>query len=674
MSRRLIRSPLFSCIGLEGMWSSCGMHSIMATVTRMFYFATLFISASLACEIDFHTEAASLVLLEGKNGSILCDATSCDNDAPGGDLHQLSVVWRNQAGSEVANVSGRLLSVPYGSGLMNRLMVIDATIDLRGRYRCSVMRNGVILQEKSIPIYIMARFETARPTTRRIKARGDILPERKISFNYGPIRSDNARMNDGSGTDEAHLSTFETSEPDKYVVDNGNKLQPESKLISLFKMNDQVADNSDQAKKVADTDRSNPRESGNSFLSLMSIGLVRNSEDKAEIGSKIQQHSVLESSMPVTDEAVSVADVGERNSRSGEMSPAYARHKRQASLGSSTTENMTMDSPTTKGMMMESSTTKDMMMGSSTAKNMMMGSSESILKDEANYTTKPTTRHMESSDGDDGPRETRTLGIVLISENSTYDIATEPTVTTSVTTKPLPSTSSSSSSPTTKTTDKGKDGQPDATPEPKPGSSGCVTDSNGNHPDWPNKEESFFGRHGAAAFAITLGVAILLLYALIMILVMPKILARCRKSSKLNGGTEKAAMYRKKASGIEDEAPMTLLSESTQNHDVVLAQENRQSGPADNKSYEDDDGEEPSDAMQPAVSTFLLRRSSQMKADESKPARKDSVPDKSTKPAVKDSEEITLKPGEIKLEVEERPAADPSRPNPSADQSELAKE
>ena len=66
----------------------------------------------------------------------------------------------------------------------------------------------------------------------------------------------------------------------------------------------------------------------------------------------------------------------------------------------------------------------------------------------------------------------------------------------------------------------------------------CVTMDPGKTPVWPEHEDSFFGRHGVAAFAITLAVAILLLYALLLVIFLPKIMACCRGESAELTGTE----------------------------------------------------------------------------------------------------------------------------------------
>ena len=80
------------------------------------------------------------------------------------------------------------------------------------------------------------------------------------------------------------------------------------------------------------------------------------------------------------------------------------------------------------------------------------------------------------------------------------------------------------------------------------------TDNERNRPTSPtDSEESAFGKHGVLAFSLTLGVAFLLLYALILVLILP----RCRQTKKKKRDITKDKSDDAKTNNLE---PLTMTS------------------------------------------------------------------------------------------------------------------
>ncbi|BFZ23523.1 hypothetical protein BsWGS_26562 [Bradybaena similaris] len=102
-----------------------------------------------SCELNFHLESSSVMLLPGDNTSVLCDASCFGREA---GVH---VIWRDAFGRQVGLQPSRVFSVRYNYGLMNRIMMIGASQETVGVYVCTLMRTGEVVQQKPMTFVLL---------------------------------------------------------------------------------------------------------------------------------------------------------------------------------------------------------------------------------------------------------------------------------------------------------------------------------------------------------------------------------------------------------------------------------------------------------------------------------------------------------------------------------------
>ena len=218
----------------------------------------------------------------------------------------------------------------------------------------------------------------------------------------------------------------------------------------------------------------------------------------------------------------------------------YFRRKRQSENEPDTTTNALAEigdgeNETTEPLMSSNTMTTEDASPWMTVGGTEVGNQSTILStlredvDPKNTNTAQEVEMENVTDTNGATRDFRILTVILINATDT-DTGTDSysTATTPATTVPQTTVDGQGG---------GDTGQSTAGPNPDCGE-GCGSKG---RPEWP-EEESFFGRHGAAAFAITLAVAILLLYALLMVIFMPRFLACRSKSVSLNGGGDKVKL------------------------------------------------------------------------------------------------------------------------------------
>ncbi|BFZ23524.1 hypothetical protein BsWGS_26563 [Bradybaena similaris] len=216
-------------------------------------------------------------------------------------------------------------------------------------------------------------------------------------------------------------------------------------------------------------------------------------------------------------------------------------------------------------------------------------------------TTKPSTKSGETTSGQPQPQPSDTPSIDSSSPTSDPDgasgdgeMSTQPTENThttisSVTTHAMTSSVTTHTMTSSVTPD---DGYEDSTP--------C------------QGVPSNFGRYGVLAFSVTLAVAFLLLYAILMIIFMPKIMARRKEKSNIEAGA-----YRKTGPDTSDTAPLTVLDGMEAEDDDADKQDTNVDYTTVQKDRVGDvEKEEASTEATAAVSSFLLRQNSEKSTKE----------------------------------------------------------
>ncbi|XP_005103008.2 myb-like protein J [Aplysia californica] len=152
------------------------------------FFLTVRTPCVQSCDIHFDLEGPSLLLLAGDNASLLCDATCF------GDAENTDVIWRNDNGQIIGSTPNSLFTVSYYRGLRNRLLILRASSDVTGTYICSVMRRGSVISQrwKSIIVYGGEDSDNSEDNsllTNTGPRRGDLRPHPEFWFRYRPVRS-----------------------------------------------------------------------------------------------------------------------------------------------------------------------------------------------------------------------------------------------------------------------------------------------------------------------------------------------------------------------------------------------------------------------------------------------------------------------------------------------------
>ncbi|RUS83746.1 hypothetical protein EGW08_008497 [Elysia chlorotica] len=639
------------------------MRSAMESAARYIFFLYLgvcLLDCSQTCEISFLTEAASLMVLAGRNASLLCDATSClseqtEGDVFYGNVDRLRVVWKDPSGREVSRLPSRVFSVQYYSAPMNRLMLVNAGHDIEGQYRCSVMRNGVVIQEQAIPLIVFDPFGssiTSSTTTRRPaprgRRRGDQIIEgedddrRRVPFVLviRPVRS---AQQHGSGQSQA-----ENLDQGAGLVVKHWENSPGTTGRSVAGQRVPISDTpitfTEIPPGVEPDDRSRTT---SPLLNILFQGEYSRLHRKPAITLNEVPRYLLSS-----HELENVSDSAGLKSIFGlNQMAANLRYRREA-------KNPTSPALDTQTSPWENTTpvwfgtnTETSAYSQQTTQHITQNTTEQTMTQTTNsefVTEYDITADTDSKNETESTDLTQTVTLFVYIPSVVSSNTTEPDEADSTTaTSPTSEASTSTQSELQSTSDKGSGGGA--------GSGDCATmDPAMARPQWPSRQESFFGRHGAVAFAVTLAVAILLLYALVMIIFMPRMLAACRsKSTTLNGAEDRKAIYRKRNTGIEEAAPMTFLTDGNpHSSEIVPDEDTALSSQSENKSFEaDKDGDY---GQKPAVSTFLLRQGSQME-NNNKTERTPSIQVKEDAGQKNDSRrqsgEGIFKPEEISLDL-----------------------
>ncbi|PVD35502.1 hypothetical protein C0Q70_02465 [Pomacea canaliculata] len=171
---------------------------------------------------------------------------------------------------------------------------------------------------------------------------------------------------------------------------------------------------------------------------------------------------------------------------------------------------------------------------------------------------------------------------------------------------------------------------------PASDSAGGMTDkSSGKYnPSTKDCQQTTFGSHGLLAFAITLAIAVLLLYALLLVILVPRCCGKRRKQATLTGDAmaspaeENVALMEKKhkkvepmtsATGLNGEFITAVDLDADQNDDGQKAKDDgaeKKDDKEGDKEKKDDKEESTEKSPESFVSTFLLGRLSSSKPEE----------------------------------------------------------
>lgn len=525
-------------------------------------------STSQACDIDFHMESASLMLMEGDNTSALCDATCFQGQG------SIQVTWMDARARQISSFPGRVFSVRYNRGLMNRLMVIRARADTAGHYVCSVTRGGQLLQQQPLEIVVLGtggNNDNFRPVDTGPR-RGDMIPEQDLE--YRPVRSaDRPRCKSAFGASDETSNTFlDGTATDLDLDTNVGRVGHSSVKNAMF------------ASMLSQQD-----------LHQSHDFITRKKDGEEQTGS-IQTLNKQTPDKKIKARVHDLVDFVRNRSRTLSKSPKVVR-------GGPGPDGLTM-SNIPDGVNL----TPRKALGQRAGFIRPFGGLSRVKRQQENATTtqEPDTIPPNfTADGGSGDLNQTTLLTNASDEAGTFAPTTD--------TGTEEDTTHEGNAITETTTHPKQNAQTEMTQKESAGKSGNGNDGVTPTPCSRAQESVNFGKYGVLAFALTLAVAVLLVYTILMIIFMPRIMARRKNKQDLEGGA-----YRKTGVDANNMAPMTILEsgnvlDSDPPRDKLETSDLDRSGSGSETS---DSGKKDGDSneISASVSTFLLRQESQRKS------------------------------------------------------------
>uniref|UniRef100_A0A0B7A570 Uncharacterized protein n=2 Tax=Arion vulgaris TaxID=1028688 RepID=A0A0B7A570_9EUPU len=461
---------------------------------------------------------------------------------------------------------------------MNRLLIIRASVETSGTYVCLALRNGEILQQKSLNVVVLGNSESSnyvRPIDSGPR-RGDMVPGREIE--YRPVRSvDRVRFesnwNPSSIVSNRMWNSFLDKTSDKVEsvqnVREDDAKDVVAKLSSTQISNfDQILSRYKEAHERIDDNTDALTNTNSENVLAVNKNTVKNQERMPKKKSTLVvdelKRDFLKNSNTLEAKLAIIATNDKNVYVHNEIPDAvlqifrrsdHSRMKRQ----------------------IEESTTE-------------VSTTENIDPTDSTIDTITSVIDINTTEEEDSKTSFEQTDYDLSTVSGDEDIS----ITTPIPTDP--------SETKTQKNDNGDDNNDKSANKGLP----CPT---------KQEETSNFGKYGVLAFAISLAIAVLLLYTILMIIFMPRIMAKKRSKLEIEG-----SVYRKTGPGGREEAPLVVL-DILNEPEASTDQEKQTKVDLDSSitlstNSNADKKDEDSNEASASVSTFLLRQESTKNSDE----------------------------------------------------------